>query len=184
MEDRQLIDGAKAHIGFSKALREEQYLCLAAVMSGQDVLAVLPTGFEKSLVYQLVPFVMSLKNGIPLTNTKYCILVITPLNSIMTDQCTALSTQEISSCAIDFMCHQAETFNTDSGSDSDQDDEDGRLTFTVPLHDIENGLFRIVYAHPEALLKTNHGYDFMERLGRSGNLVGIVIDEAHMILEW
>ena len=114
MEDRQLIDEAKAHIGFNKALREEQYLCLEAVMSGQDVLAVLPAGFGKSLVYQLVPFVMSLKNGIPLTNTKYCILVVAPLNSIMTDQCTALSTQGISSCAIDFMCHQAETFNTDS----------------------------------------------------------------------
>ena len=114
MEHRQLIDGAKTHIGFMKDLREEQYQCLEAVMSGKDVLAVLPTGFGKSLIYQLVPFNTSLKNGVPLSRTKYFVLVITPLNSIMTDQCSALSKQGISSCAIDFMCHEAETFNHDS----------------------------------------------------------------------
>ena len=36
MTDRVLIDKAKAHIGFNKALHEEQYVCLEAVMSGQD----------------------------------------------------------------------------------------------------------------------------------------------------
>ena len=30
MEDRQLIDEEKSHIGFNKALLEEQYLCLEA----------------------------------------------------------------------------------------------------------------------------------------------------------
>ena len=116
MADQVLIDKAKAHICFSKVLHEEQYVCLEAVMSSQDVLAVLPTGFGKSLIYQLVHFVISLKRGflsLPLTT-----IVITPLNSIMTDQFTALSSQGISSCAIDFMCYQAETFghNTDSAS--------------------------------------------------------------------
>ena len=70
MEDRILIDEAKAHIGFSKALHVEQYVCLEAVMSRKDVLAVLPTGFGKSLIYQLVPFVISLQRGLPLTATK------------------------------------------------------------------------------------------------------------------
>ena len=187
MEDRVLIVEAKAHIGFSKALHEEQHVCLEAVMSRKDVLAVLPTGFGKSLIYQLVPFVISLQRGVPLTATKNCVLVITPLNSIMTDQCTALSSQGISSCAIDFMCHQAETFshNTDSSSESDNDDDgDGNLTHTIPLSDVEKGLYRVVYAHPEALIKTKRGYSFLEKLSISGNLVGIAIDEAHIILEW
>ena len=113
MADQVLIDKAKAHICFSKVLHEEQYVCLEAVI---DVLAVLPKGFGKSLIYQLVHFVISLKRGflsLPLTT-----IVITPLNSIMTDQFTALSSLGISSCAIDFMCYQAETFshNTDSAS--------------------------------------------------------------------
>ena len=72
MEDGVLIDEAKAHIGFSKALHEEQYVCLEAVVCRKDVLAVLPTGFGKSLIYQLVPFVISLQRGVPLTATKLC----------------------------------------------------------------------------------------------------------------
>ena len=147
--------------------------------------------FEKKskvavLQLQLVPFVISLQRGVPLTATKNCVLVITPLNSMMTDQCTALSSQGISSCAIDFMCHQAETFshNTDSSSESDNDDDgDGNLTYTIPLSDVEKRLYRVVYAHPEALIKTKRGYSFLEKLSISGNLVGIAIDEAHMILE-
>ena len=185
MENRCFIDEAKAHIGFQKLLKPEQNLCLETLLSGRDVLAILPTGFGKSLIYQLFPFVMSLKHGIPLASTDYFMLVITPLNSIMTDQCSSLAKQGIKSCAIDFTCSQAETYTlSDSGSDSDDDESTGHISSKVPLSEIERGLFQVVYAHPEALLKSRRGAEFMARVAEGGRLVGIAVDEAHMILEW
>ena len=38
-----------------QALRKEQQLCLVNLASGKDVFAILPTGFRKSLISQLLP---------------------------------------------------------------------------------------------------------------------------------
>ena len=50
----------------------------------------------------------------------------------MTDQCSSLSKQGISSCAVDFMYTQAKVFNVDSDSDQN-DDYIEHLVSTVPL---------------------------------------------------
>ena len=39
-------------------MKDEQEYALTEFLSGEDVLAVLPTGFGKSLIYQLAPLVM------------------------------------------------------------------------------------------------------------------------------
>ena len=41
---------SKELIGFDKHLKPEQVECLTSALEGQDVMAVLPTGFGKSLV--------------------------------------------------------------------------------------------------------------------------------------
>ncbi|XP_068697532.1 probable ATP-dependent DNA helicase RecS [Montipora foliosa] len=58
-------------------LKEEQKLAIEALMSGKDVLAVLPTGFGKSVIYQ--SFVLAIKDS-------SSIVVIVPLRSIIDDQ--------------------------------------------------------------------------------------------------
>ena len=57
-------------------LKEEQKLAVEALMSGKDVLAVLPTGFGKSVIYQ--SFVLAKHSSF--------IVVIVPLRSIIDDQ--------------------------------------------------------------------------------------------------
>ena len=37
------------------ALRKEQQLCLVNLARGKDIFAILPTGFGKSLIFQLFP---------------------------------------------------------------------------------------------------------------------------------
>ena len=61
-------------------IKAEQYEALEAVISGRDVIAILPTGFGKSLIFQLFCDVKLASNP----NT--CIFVVAPLKSIVEDQ--------------------------------------------------------------------------------------------------
>ena len=60
-------------------LKEEQKLAVEALLSGKDVMAVLPTGFGKSIIYQ--SFVIA-KNIASTTS----IVVVVQLRSIIEDQ--------------------------------------------------------------------------------------------------
>ena len=66
-------------------LKAEQSEALEALISGRDVIAILPTGFGKSLIFQLFCEVKLASNP----NT--CILVVAPLNSIVQDQIDELT---------------------------------------------------------------------------------------------
>ena len=72
-------------------LKEKQYEALkAVVLKNRDVLAVLPTSYGKSLIYQLLPLVLDFfaANGSPLR--KSTVIVISPLNALMRDQIVKL----------------------------------------------------------------------------------------------
>lgn len=78
----------KQHFGHSK-FRPGQEELIEALLSGRDVLGVMPTGAGKSICYQLPALLLP---GIT--------LVISPLISLMKDQVTALSQSGISSAYI------------------------------------------------------------------------------------
>ena len=73
-------------------LKEKQMQILRIVIvEKKDVLAVLPTGFGKSLVYQLMaPFADFMDSGFSPTETNSIVLVISPLNALIRDQVTKL----------------------------------------------------------------------------------------------
>lgn len=58
-------------------LRPKQLQCLREVVQ-KDLIAVLPTGYGKSLVYELLPFYCKFVKNISCT-----VIVIVPLNSIL-----------------------------------------------------------------------------------------------------
>ena len=62
-------------------LKEEQRLAIEALLSGKDVMAVLPTGFGKSVIYQSFVIAKNFAN----VNTA-SIVVVVPLRSIIEDQ--------------------------------------------------------------------------------------------------
>ena len=64
------------------AIKPEQESALVDFLDGKDVLAVLPTGFGKSLIYQLAPLVLKKIN--PSINPIF--IVISPLVELMNDQ--------------------------------------------------------------------------------------------------
>ena len=72
--------------GFNRELRQEQKSSVKQLFTGGDLLAVLPTGFGKSLIFQLLALV----------NDDYVVLVICPLKSIVNDQIKEASSIGIS----------------------------------------------------------------------------------------
>ena len=76
------------HINFD--LRTEQMMALSTVASGEkDCLCVLPTGYGKSLIYQLLPFVFGELQSEGKCSS--CVTVVSPLNAIMENQICKLS---------------------------------------------------------------------------------------------
>ena len=71
-------------------LKEEQREAVSQVVNGRDVIAVLPTGFGKSLIYHLLPYVFdyinSKRRNISAVWPESVVIVISPLNALMDDQ--------------------------------------------------------------------------------------------------
>ena len=73
-------------------LKREQKEALRAVcVEKRDCLCILPTGFGKSLIFQLVTFTLDYLTKV---NTS-CVLVVSPLNAIISDQIEKLESRGI-----------------------------------------------------------------------------------------
>ena len=90
-EQIDLLATLQKHFGH-RAFRPGQEQLVAAVLSGRDVLAVMPTGYGKSLCYQLPGLVLP---GLT--------LVVSPLISLMKDQVDELNRRGIPSGAVHSM---------------------------------------------------------------------------------
>ena len=82
MEAREAIEKALANIttktGNSFALKEEQAAAILSLLKGQDVLAVLPTGFGKSMVFTVYG---QAQKEMVADDRPVTVLIISPLKS-------------------------------------------------------------------------------------------------------
>ena len=84
-------------------LKEEQEMAVNHLLNGRDVMAILPTGFGKSMIFTV--FALA-KQELSLTKTS--VLVISPLKSIINDQISEMlslnfTAMELSSETIDLV---------------------------------------------------------------------------------
>ena len=75
----------------SFCLKTKQVQCFEYMLQGFDVSLILPTGFGKSVVFQLLP------DFLPVKSYQNIVIVISPLTSIIEDQISALKLIEDSS---------------------------------------------------------------------------------------
>ena len=113
-------------------LKLEQTEALKSLYDQKDTFCMLRTGFGKSLIFQLSPFVLGRKIGSEDTIT----LVISPLNSIMTDQVKKLCSRGIPACSLDMQCTSGESYKFES-----MDDVEGGCLAVVFLMQIDLFLF-------------------------------------------
>ena len=112
------------------------------LLKGKDVFAVLPTGFGKSLLFQLLPDIF------PVKADKNIVIVVGPLNSIIEDQLKVLQDRGITADVLQLFNDEREA--TESLFNSDESKADGSLK--NPSAKLMNGDIQIMFKHPEALL--------------------------------
>ena len=77
-------------------LKDEQKNCIATLLQKKDVLGLLPTGFGKSLIFQLYPRIFELVKG-----KKDChVIIVSALKAITEEQVQELNDKGISSVAV------------------------------------------------------------------------------------
>lgn len=139
----------------------EQKKALSAFVSGKDVFVNLPTGFGKSLIFQMAPFVHAElakfypKGGF---SQNPIVIVICPLLNLMEDQKQYLKKLGIAAASI-----------------GENEVENLR---------VERGECSLVYTSPESLLANSRWRNMLSSDIYKNNLVGIVVDEAHCISHW
>ena len=76
-------------------LKSQQKQAIVAVYEGKDVFVFLPTGFGKSVCFQVLPFLFDHKLGLSDGSEKRCVIVVSPLVSLMVDQVRSLKSKGV-----------------------------------------------------------------------------------------
>ena len=79
----------------SRQLRYEQKEAISTLVHESDLLAVLPTGFGKSLVFQLLIRVQEI-----LLSKAACVIIVCPLKSIVQDQLIEASSMGLTTTSL------------------------------------------------------------------------------------
>ena len=125
------------------------------VLKKKDIFVSLPTGFGKSVIFQALPIVFDSYIG----KSGHFVIVVSPLLSLIKDQCERLRRIGISSISLSVVNTQEE------------------------IHLVESGCYSVIYATPESLLK-NERWRRMLSSDLFQQVCAIVVDEAHVIKQW
>ena len=152
-------------------LRTNQEKVVKEFLNGNDVFVNLPTGSGKSLCYCLLPLAFDFlrrkkreeeENPDPDTCTaspKSIVLVVSPLIALMKNQVKAMQERNVSSLYAGDM------------------DEKAR-------HEVCSGKYQLIFISPESLTSSDWWRDVLLSPVYQDNLVGFVIDEAHLVKQW
>jgi superfamily II DNA/RNA helicase len=141
------------------ALKPEQEDAIRAIARREDLLALLPTSFGKSYIYQLPALVLP---GVT--------IVVSPLVALMTDQARALH-RSIGNAVRALVAPMRES-NSRSGKQEVIDQ----------LRGVERGI-RLIYLSPERLATAQFQGPLLEGV-RNGHVRLIALDEAHTFVTW
>ena len=151
-------------------LKQAQLHAIYQIVSeGKDVLAVLPTGFGKSLVYQiLAPIFDYLNCGMEPDDKQKSslVIVVSPLNALIQDQISKLS-DKISVCVA-----KAERVIS-------VDERDRKASQCLSLDGIPSNC-QILFTHPEAVIEMQD----IHSTSVQRKVKAIIVDEAHLVVQW
>ncbi len=95
MDFNAILNECVKSLPFIDRLKDQQRLAIVSLLQGKDVVCILPTGFGKSLIFQqYILTKLKIKETVP------CILIISPLKSVVEDQIKELSKFGLSAIAL------------------------------------------------------------------------------------
>jgi len=151
-------------VGFT--VKEKQLETVKYLSEGHDVFGWFPTGYGKSLCYQMLPFVFDSLLG-RVNSDQSIVLVVSPLVSLMVDQVSSLRSRGVAAA---IMSSNREIHTTLKASESE----------------VRAGRYRLLYCSPEAVVG-DHSTVWSNVLlspSLSKSLVAITVDEVHCVYKW
>ena len=144
-------------------LKPQQKEAVNLVWDGKDVFILLPTGFGKSIIYELLPFLFDYKLERVDTGTRSLVIVVSPLISLMADQVDCLRRRGARAAMLSSRCASIDK------------------SFLATENDLRMCSF--LFASPEALI-TSKWRETMDCRQVAERIVAVVIDEAHCVSKW
>jgi len=158
----QAVSSSLNILGLISLKKEQRQAIECIVLKRRDVLAVLPTCFGKSLIYQILPEVFDFMSG---TKDKAMVLVVSPLNALMQDQISKLNKRGLTS----FMVQgQVVHIGNECGT----------------LDALKDPLCRILFVHPEVCVNDKRFFALLKSRTYQERVKCVVVDEAHLTKEW
>ena len=148
MTEEKYNDILNSYYAYNSLKKEQYEVIYQLVDKGKDVLAVLKTGHGKSICFQL-----------PHLITKKCVIVISPLLSLMKDQETILTELGIPVLCLNSQCKDKKKAK----------------------QEVIDGEDKIIYITPEYLIECEN---FIRELESQERLCLFAIDECHCISTW
>ena len=172
----QLSTAVNSLKGLDFNLKPKQVRILDAIHDGFDVLAMLPTGYGKSICFQLSPSFLK-----QTTDKENIVVVIAPLNAILHDQMTSMQAKGLRP---EMLPHRRENvipslFDTLS---SEEEDADDRPRTRWPKKIVKADL-NVLIAHPESFLNEDTLHLLRTKVYQK-RVRAIVVDEAHLVHSW
>jgi len=143
-------------------LKPEQLQAVRYIYEGRDVFLWLPTGFGKSICYEVLPFLFDCKLG---KSESSIVIVVSPLVSLMVDQVASLRSRGVS----------AAIMSGHKGVDR---------SLLASDRDVEAGKFSLLFGAPEAIIGSEKWRELLLRPPLSRQVVAVAIDEAHCVSKW
>ena len=146
--------------------------CLEAIYGGKDCVAVLPTGYGKSLIFHLLPALLrgKLDDEGP-SSPQAVVVIVSPLNALIKDQLRRINERSIRAAALNVKRKQ----NT---GDLELDFENANPSL------LKYAKYDMLFLRPEAFLACMDGKELLQSAPYQRSVKAIVVDEAHCILEW
>ena len=164
----QAISSTLNELGLVSLKKEQRQAVEAIVMNCRDVLGVLPTGFGKSLIYQVLPGVFDFISGSSCKD-RAIVLVVSPLNALMRDQISKLNERGVSSFMVQGNLVQV---------------EDTRGEECNPMDTLKDPRCRLLFVHPEVCVNDKRFFALLKSPIFQRRVKCVVVDEAHLIKEW
>ncbi|XP_062589152.1 probable ATP-dependent DNA helicase RecQ [Saccostrea cucullata] len=149
----------KEQFHFNFELKDEQVRVVDSIPQHNHTVGVFPTGFGKSICYLLPPLIFDRLDN----KVQHTCIVVSPLKSLMLDQCKHNASHGISAAVI-----QA------------KDEMSSKV-----VEGIKKGTFSVLYMSPETLLDIDSWKDML--LGSKiykESVCLIAIDEEHIMESW
>ena len=150
-------------------LKPKQVQCLEAIYSGRDVVAVLPTGYGKSLIFDLLPSLffekLNSQRLVPSSSFRPVVIVVSPLNALIKDQIRRSSEGSF----------KATCLNAKMKSDSHDLGLDASDAKYTPLKEAK---YVMVFTHSEAFVSCKDGMELFQSPPYQRAVKAVIVDEA------